>query len=65
MSHSMKRTDEAIWSEFVAEARALLAVAPEMMSAEQLDRLGFEAVRVQEFRLDAPFFVVTGRKPGG
>jgi SAM-dependent methyltransferase len=32
---------------------------------EQLEALGFEGVRVQELRLDAPFFVVTGRKPGG
>jgi len=41
MKRSGKRSTaiEASWSEWIAEARALLAVAPEAMSAEQLERL--------------------------
>lgn len=39
MSDAMRRNDEALWTEFVAGARTLIATAPEHMSTEQLDRL--------------------------
>src|SRR5689334_6920354 len=60
MNDSMQSNDEARWLEFVAEARALIAIAPDQMSAEQLERL--EAISDALIHLTA---YVESQRPSG